>query len=457
MSHLTDERLSAMADGALAGGALAAAERHLGTCPRCRAALAGIVSQDRALAATLEHDPGEAYFESFAGRVGGRIRAAGLAGAQASGPEGRSLAAWFRSPRKLTLVGAVATVVAGAGIVMFTSREMRVPALREQEIESRVAQEAPPAQPPPGILAGSQRPAPPVTRSAAPPAERIAADIARPREESQAKASAVSGAEPAPAVPERHAPTSRAYEVRRNAAGEDVPVGRRDGFIRRPPQAAPAPSSAAPGEPVRVQKRRYAESLGAGPSQDDLRSGARPLPADAGAPAAAGQEAPVAVATPREESTSAAAPIAEPAVTARKGLAAPGRLLGLADQGDRQARGPALQVRGTPEAFNGLPVRSRALAKDAQRLTTIAETVGLAPAWDAAAAAWERAIDGVQGGPLESETRFQAARARFRAWQRAANEKRGAAATQALHAFLDRAPEGAERDTAQAWLANVRK
>ena len=116
-----------------------------------------------------------------------------------------------------------------------------------------------------------------------------------------------------------------------------------------------------------------------------------------------------------------------------------------------------LQVRGTPEAFDGLPAQSRALAKNAQRLTTIAETIGVAPAWDSAGAAWERVIEGVQGGPLESETRFQFARARFMAWQRAASEKSGAQAGQALRAFLAHAPQGAERDSAQAWLARLEK
>ena len=145
------------------------------------------------------------------------------------------------------------------------------------------------------------------------------------------------------------------------------------------------------------------------------------------------------------------APLVEQVVTVRKGLAPPGGVLGFAD------RGPALQVRGTPEAFDGLPAQPRAQAKTAQRLTAIAETIGMAPAWDSAAAAWERVIEGVQGGPLESETRFQVARARFRAWQRAASEKRAALAAQALRGFLTLAPVGAERDSAQVWLAGSKR
>jgi hypothetical protein len=481
MSHLTDEQRSALADGALEGSARAAAERHLEACAGCRAALAELVARDRALASTLEHDPGDDYFASFAGRVGGRIRAAGLAGAQAREPEGRSLADWFRAPRKLALVGAVATVVAGAGIVMLVTREMRVPALREQELESRVAQEAPPAPSPPGIQPESQSGSPRETRGAPPPAAKLVAPLpaaepvaplaaaglakgtARSRDDSRAKADIVPR-EPAIApARELRVPSNRAYEVRRNEAGEDVPVGKPDGFVYRPPQAAPAPRPAAPGEPVYAQKPRYAMPLTAEKRADALRDGARPLPADAGAPvSSAGQDAPAASAKAArgEESKPVAAPLGGGEVTARKELAARVRVPGFTDggsRGGRADRGPALQVRGTPEAFDGLPAQPRALAKNAQRLTTVAETIGLAAAWDSAATAWERVIEGVQGGPLESETRFQIARGRFMAWQRAASGKRGTQAGQALRTFLAHAPLGAERDSAQVWLARLKQ
>ncbi len=457
MSHLTNEQLSALADAALEGGARAAAERHLEACADCREALAGLVARDRALASTLEHDPGEEYYESFAGRVGDRIRAAGLAGAQARGPEGRNLADWFRAPRKLALVGAVATVVAGAGIVMLATREVRVPALREREIESRVAQEAPPAPSPPGIQPEGQpgtRGAPSLAAEpmAPPPAEGLAKGAARPRDDSRAKTDLVSRGRTAASARDRRVPENRAYEVRRNEAGEDVPVRQPDGFVYRPLRAAPAPRPAVPGEPVYAQKPQYAVPLTSEKRADALRAGAQPLPTGAGAPApSADQGASVAEekAALEQESKPVAAPGAGQAVTARKGRVAPGAALGLMDRADR---GPTFQVRGTPEAFDGLPAEPRALARDARRLTTIAETTGLRSAWDSAAVGWERVIEGVQGGPLESETRFQVARACFMAWQRDASEKRAVRAAQALKAFLAHAPQGAERDSAQAWM-----
>jgi hypothetical protein len=459
MSHLTDEQLSALADGALEGGARAEAERHLESCADCREALAGLVARDRALASTLEHDPGEAYFESFAGRVGDRIRAAGLAGAQAREPEGRSLADWFRAPRKLALVGAVATVIAGAGIVMLVTREVRVPALRKEEIERRVAQETPPA---PGIQPGSQPGtpgAPPLAAEpmAQPPAGGLAKGTARPRDDSGARPGVVSRALTAAPARDQRVPANRAYEVRRNEVGEDVPVGKPDGFVHRPLQPAPAPRPAVSGEPVHARKPQYAAPLASEQRAGALRAGARPLPVEAGASApSADQGAPVAAAKSalEEESKAVTEPGAGQAVTMQKEPAAPGSILGPMDRG---ARGPTLQVRGTPEAFDGLPAQPRALAGNARRLTRIAETTGRAPAWDSAAAAWERVIEGVQGGPLESETRFQVARARSMAWRRDAREPRGARAAQALDAFLEHAPRGAERDSAQAWLARLKK
>ena len=92
MNHLTEDQLGALADGMLEGGERAAAERHLASCAACRESLAGLLAVDGDLRGALGHDPGEAYFDTFAARVGGRIRAAGLRGAQARAPEGRGLA-----------------------------------------------------------------------------------------------------------------------------------------------------------------------------------------------------------------------------------------------------------------------------------------------------------------------------------------------------------------------------
>jgi hypothetical protein len=233
-----------------------------------------------------------------------------------------------------------------------------------------------------------------------------------------------------------------------------VPVAKPGDLVVRPPGSAPARAPSAPGEPARVQKQRYAEPLDAKLRAEALSGGVRPAPAEAAAPqltADKGAPAAEAGAMSAEEAKPAPALGGGQPVTARKDLAASGRILGL------EERGPALQVRGVPEAFDGLPTQPRTLAKNAQRLTALAETMGVAPAWDSAAAEWERVIEGVQGGPLESETRYQVARARFMAWRTGISQKRSSRAVQALDAFLVHAPRGAERDTVQGWLEELRK
>jgi RNA polymerase sigma-70 factor (ECF subfamily) len=110
MSHLTPEELSARFDDALTPARAAETDRHLASCEICRAALAELAAQDDALGRVLSHDPGEAYFGSFAARVEDRIRAAGMRGAQAKWEGG--LRSWLRSPRRLAMAGVVAAVPA---------------------------------------------------------------------------------------------------------------------------------------------------------------------------------------------------------------------------------------------------------------------------------------------------------------------------------------------------------
>src|SRR5262249_4522274 len=124
VNHLSPEELSATLDGALEGAARARAERHLAECETGRDALAALAALDGGLRPVLEHDPGDAYFDTFAARVEDRIRAAGLRGAQ-SRLAGEGWLGWLSSPRRLAWVGAAVAVVVGAGIVMLTNAPQR--------------------------------------------------------------------------------------------------------------------------------------------------------------------------------------------------------------------------------------------------------------------------------------------------------------------------------------------
>src|SRR5262245_39734704 len=152
MDHLSPNELSAALDGALEGAARARVEGHLAECETCRDALAALAALDRSLRPVLEHDPGDAYFETFPARVEDRIRAAGLRGAQ-SRLGGEGWLGWLSSPRSLAWVGAVAAVVGGAGIVMLTNAPQRSLientklVERGQQEEARLEAEAPGTEP----------------------------------------------------------------------------------------------------------------------------------------------------------------------------------------------------------------------------------------------------------------------------------------------------------------------
>ena len=440
MSHLSDDRLSELADGVLEGSARAAAERHLEGCARCREALAALAAQDEALRSALEHDPGEAYFESFAGRVRARMRAAGLRGAQARMPGIRGLAYWFRSPPRLALVGAVATVVVGVGIVMVATREVRIPVLREPALERRVEQQAPPPGPP--TQPSSEAVAPPAAKGSAPATAPVAG--ARPPAEAPAEKEQV-----APGSASR-ATASGAHEVRRNELGEDVPVSRPGEFVRRPPPAAPAPP-AEPGQTVYARRPRYAEPLKSAERLEAVTPGAQPAPAVSGpSPEPTGGGPGESAALSDEVAKSAPAPALAPEARAGKARVVADRTSGPAEPG------PARLVRVRADAFDALPTQPRMLARNALRLTALAATIGTAPAWDSAAAEWERALESMEAGPLERDIRFRLAHARMMAWRGGATERRTTRAAEALDAFLAQAPPGAQRDSALAWRAALK-
>ena len=263
MSHLNEERLSAYMDGALPAAEMAAADTHLAGCEACRATLETLGAADALFGEALTHDPGDAYFATFAARVQDRIGAEGAtrpaAAAAITEPAGEvvgtdviearpprmgapwwDVGSWFTVPQRLAWVGGVAAVVVVAGVTMMLVRENGVPDLRDAKVRERSAQlESRPGEPPPpatmqapegaGAGAGGK------SSEAAPPAGDDAARMATP---------------------------SRVREMRQVPGGEDVPVGGREipDFARAP---APAPVEERPGEPKTVRRPQRVEPLAA--------------------------------------------------------------------------------------------------------------------------------------------------------------------------------------------------
>jgi len=263
MTHLTESELSAHLDGALPPRDRERADAHLATCATCRDALARLAAQDRSLAGVLEHDPGETYFDAFAARVENRLRAAGLAGAQARAPRAGGAWGWLHSPRALTWVGAAAAVVVGAGVVMMTGREVEMQNLHRPNWTEHRA----PAPPSEGTLRADKKaaaPQPPVTQD----------------KESNAKNEVTralgSNAPSAVGDLDRKAGAGHVVEVKRNEIGEEAPVTRERAFASPPPAAAPPVSE---GGAVYARKERRAEPAGGAKPEMEKQQAERPVDA----------------------------------------------------------------------------------------------------------------------------------------------------------------------------------
>jgi hypothetical protein len=108
------------------------------------------------------------------------------------------------------------------------------------------------------------------------------------------------------------------------------------------------------------------------------------------------------------------------------------------------------------DAFAALPDSLRGVVAEAQRRESAALANPTAAGFDAAAGAWEHSLRTLAGGPFEIEARKHLATARYRAWELAPTSARARAATEALTAYVSRAPAGPDRTQASAWLDHVR-
>ena len=517
MKHLSDETLSAHLDRALTGRAAEEAERHLAACEACREALAELASQDQGLRPALAHDPGEEYFERFATRVEERI------GTKAPEPARRpvlgiDLGRLLESPRALAWAGGAAALIAGAGIVLITTRDVRPPELRERDVAGRLEQVAP------GVGkedAGAKQS--PVTREAAPTAPPAVVVVPDARDE-QAGASAPApgpavGSQSAqlatPARPQaRDAMDARAREVRVNEAGESIPVRKDQARTFAAPPPATTATRAQEEEGATARKKTRAEPLQSAPAPEPAAGNFKFMEPPAGKAAAgrsfdALQKVEGEVRLCGEVRDAAGRPVAGAQVVvtdlgraattdARGGFCvqAPAgehplsvmavgysearrtvqvgadprplrvTLDAVAVLDDKRAgipgRTPLPRVQVAPPAerqdrYSTLPDTVRAVVRATQDIEASARSRRSASLYDAAAAGWARSLRRLEGGPLELETRWHLAETRYLAWEAGPSDRRAAAAVEALTAYVVRAPAGPQRDQATRWLDQVKR
>jgi hypothetical protein len=503
MNHLSPQELSAHLDGATRGAARERVESHLKTCAACRTALAELAAQDAELRPALEHDPGEAYFESFAARVEDRIRAAGLKGAQSRLDENRGFA-WLRSPRRLAWVGAVAAVVAGAGIVILSSREIQRPMVNpalEMRAERKTAEGAEPR-----AREAERRDVLNQAAPASPERQRESAEsgveagnapapVARPQGSSEleaklddnaaAKKQAASGAPTSRTIApgdEARSPAAagRLQATQRTAAGEDVPLGANESQFAEPPKdreeadlksakpRAATPMEAAPSAGAKLEQA---------PAPGETRLCGKVVDPD-------GHAIPGAVVTIVDQGRTTTADANGSFCIA--GTAGFHELLAMAvgfgtNRLQVRLEGESSETRVTLRPVSVLEQPQAGLARggrstethynflgserdflgqtptDSLRaawLSRRASMLANAAAYDSAAIGWTHyATDATESG--RAEARYQIAEARFQAWHLEPIKARATAARKAIDAFLAKAPAGARRDRAETWKRSL--
>ncbi len=511
MSHLDDERLSRLLDGELDPAELAEATRHVESCASCRERLSALAADDRVLRSTLSHDPGEAYFDSFASRVEDRLR---LTGTRAAPPPEREpgilarILTFLLSSEGLAWSGVAATIVVGAGIVMLVGRETPLSTLRDTRVDERVQSQAAPPVPPasesaPRQVTGpdekdderardkneagnfAQKPQADAAREARPADGRVEVTpdakrtVATVEEGQVAKKQDLAKENTAPV------PAARAQQVKRGA-GEDFPVTTQ----AAPPAPAKTSEVAGTRSGTGFKSKAHAESplaatareedSAAGATADQLKlefkdlgsrvcgtvrdrngrpvSGAQVVIVDLGSTAVTAADGSYCVkVSPGRHQVSV---LALGFQSVRHDLEVEGAVRDYDVALDAVAVLDETQKQQMAKAFRSdpsfaWPEPARAAAATANEKTAQAISGRRAAAFDSAATAWAAVAQKAGAGPAQVEARKRAYEQRVLAYASGAGETRKSAAVEALRRYLEIAPPGPDRERAQKVLNSL--
>ena len=516
--HLTDAQLSAMMDGELKGEALWRSEQHLESCEACRDALASLSARDAALGTALSNEPGEDYFATFADRVVGRIASAEAAGAPADravrDAERRPFPrAWWESPRRLAMVGGVAVVVLGAGVVLMTAREAplrqfpgtpHVVATGEGTAAPPPA--AAPAEPQPSAVNAptsealekdreAKAPETPALQQKAlsatspAPAARVVGGtrmVEVPRDRREARAPVSTFAAPPPPVRENATTAERMSRLKRAAIAPSKAQAAKEAKPEEAGASAGAPAAGAPTVALdQVRADRDGIVTRCGTVRDDqgrALAGVEVTAIDVARSTRSGEDGRFCLELPPGEhqlqvlavgfrpgriSVPAAAGgdlavTLTPVEVLGQGAGAAGRM-GFTSPRAATPAPPATAANaalstlsGGEGAMRAFPAALRAAADDAARLQAAAPTQSGATGYDAAAASWEKLLARATGSSPEVEIRAHVAECRYLAWRRSSDARHASAAVEALTAFIGRVPVGDRQNLAARWLDQVR-
>jgi hypothetical protein len=509
MKHPSWEDLSGYLDNALDTHRWAKVARHLEDCQSCRDDLAELEAEHRALERVVRSDPGDEYFETFADGVAARLAVEGRK--RAPGSVTRGFGHWWDSPRNLAIAGATAVVVVGTGIVLL-AQPWKTEVMTSQEIAARAGQAAGEPGAAPGTPAGPEQDA--FRGGADGGLPGATADERSGTETRDNEAPATDAAPPAAGAPSPAATPARAYEVKRDpVTGEHIRTTPAAPFAQEPATGGAASTLSdlkrrAAAGPLQSREESAAKSL-AGSGDAEVLQAEREMRrrdlATAGrlcgevrdptgrplrfasvvlvrgeATAQTDEYGRFCIASTVGSDTLVATLVGfrparlavrlgadVPEVVVRMQAISPLEKLNL---GARTGRATTPSATAAPPAsreaesqaesaspFAQLPDTLRQIANNAGRLLREGNDTREARAFEQSAAEWEKLLDRVTGSNYEIRVRHRIAEARFRAWEVAPTFRRAQAATEALTAYLTRAPVGPERDRAAEWLDQVRR
>jgi len=428
--HLTIQQLSSYLDGQLSESSADHTRQHLAECEECALKYAALEEQEALLTRSLTHDPGDAFFDSFASSVQDRIQSDAAAPPKSAGSPNPTASPKGGVTAKSTVPSRpdqVSTSATGTSTDSESAKLRRAATTSVPPARRVLTSNASP------ILTPSPRPSRSFSWVSALVVVMILGSVG------------VLVANAGRIISRVDSLTNRSDDGSR-AFGSDPLV---------PPEAGVAPAGADSGWGSVASSGQVAivpnQAPVAGPVTS-LHAGmaSTGMPAIPGATPAPKAKASRQGAKTDDELTDGAA---EPVTESGSNL----HVLGAMPMPNTEPiqDSASLAPSGDADPFAGLPADEQPSVRTAQDAMSHAHSDPSANNYEAAASAWEDALDEMRGRPEQTVARQQISDALFFAWQASPNSDRADAAMRALRTYLVAAPPGLPREEAKYRLAQL--